>query len=300
MRKKITIIIIVIVVLVLAVLFGASWYFTNMLITPPTKTCNPEHFIYCGDPSELNLQFENISFETSDDLTLYGWFIPAVKSDKAVILVHGHTANRNEGMRWVRPFHEAGFHVLTFDLRNSGKSEGDSTSLGYHERNDVIAAVDFLADEKNINSIGVFGVSMGAATSVLAMAEDKRIQAGIFEAGYADFGDLLVTRAKEDFGLPKYPLIPVVKLVFNLRTGADMDSVSMEKNLPRLSQRPVLIIHCKDDDYIPYEHGLRNFNALKSNREMWTSPCKKHARAWQGDPKTAEFRVVRFFTKHLN
>ncbi len=299
MKKKIVITATVLVLVIAGALFGAAWYFTSMIIDPPVKKCDPEHFIYCGNPSELNLPFEEVSFKTKDGLTLYGWFIPSGNSDRAVIMVHGHTASRNEGMRWVKSFHNGGFNILTFDLRNSGKSEGDSTSMGYHEKKDVIAAVDYLFNERNTKKIGVFGVSMGAATSALAMAEDERIRAGIFEAGYADFKDLLATLAKRDFGLPNYPLMPLVIWVFEMRTGADMDDFAMEKNLPRISPRPVMIIHCKEDNYIPYEHGLRNFQAAQSNKEMWTSPCKKHARAWQGDQKTGEMKTVGFMKKHV-
>ena len=170
-------------------LFTLGWTLSSNIMYP-TYTCNEEHFIYCGDPSELDLSLEDISFQSADGNKLSGWYIPAQDSTKAIIFVHGHGADRYEGMRWFKSIHKAGFNILAFDLRNSGLSEGLFSSMGFYEKNDVIGVVDYLYQRKNIHSLGIFGVSMGAATSIMAMVEDLRIEAGVFEAGWSNLGDL--------------------------------------------------------------------------------------------------------------
>ena len=63
------------------------------------------------------------------------------------------------------------YAVLMFDLRGHGESDGDRLSIGYHERKDVLGAVDF-AEEKGFEKIGVLSFCMGAATSLRAAADE--------------------------------------------------------------------------------------------------------------------------------
>jgi len=296
MGKKITVIIIVFFAVLI---FAAAWYFSTMIIYPPKKECPADHFIYCKEPSELNLAFEDISFKSIDGLTLKGWFIPSGKSKKAIIFVHGHGATRREGMRWLKAFNKAGFNTLVFDLRHSGDSDKAWISMGYHEKNDVISAVDFIDKIKGVRKIGLFGVSMGGASGIYAMSMDKRIQAGVFEASYANLNDLITEIAKRDYGLPRFPIVSLTMMLFELRARADVDDISPEKVIGSISPRPVFIMHCKDDPYIPYSHAQRIYSKAGEPKEMWTHSCKVHAEAWQADPAYIEKRVAGFFNKYV-
>ncbi len=105
---------IIFVIVVLAIgLIAPAWYFSGRLLYPGPQVCPKTHFLYCGDPSELNLKFEDVSFKTKNGITLRGWFIPSGNSDKTVIMVHGITADRHEGMRWAKAFNRAGLSLLT-------------------------------------------------------------------------------------------------------------------------------------------------------------------------------------------
>ena len=296
MLKKI--IIGVFVFLIIAV-FGAAWYFSSQLVYPPFRECPKKHFVYCDNPEELNLTFEDISFKSPDGKELKGWYIPSKNSKKVIILVHGHGASRYEGMRWAKALNKGGFNLLTFDLRNSGKSEKCYTSMGFHEKKDVIGAVDYIINEKKLTKIGVFGASMGGVSSIFAMAEDERIKAGTFEAAYAHLDDLLTEMASRDFGLPKYPLMPLVLKFWELRAHADAEKMNAEDVIGKISPRPVFIIHCPEDNFIPYSHGERNYQAAKEPKQLWSAGCNQHAEAWQSDPAKGEALVVNFFRKYI-
>jgi pimeloyl-ACP methyl ester carboxylesterase len=138
--------------LLIAGLLTFSWILSSNIMHP-SFLCSEEHFIYCGDPSQLDLSFEDISFESDDGNTLSGWYMPAEASDKAIIFVHGHGADRHEGMRWFKAVHAAGFNILAFDLRNQGKSTKSFSTMGYFEKRDVVAALDYLQQQKNLRYI---------------------------------------------------------------------------------------------------------------------------------------------------
>ena len=284
--------------LLVAGLFIFAWMLASDIMHPSYQ-CSEEHFVYCGDPSQLELPFEDISFQSDDGLRLSGWYIPAADSKKTVIFVHGHGADRREGMRWFRATHQAGFNILALDLRHSGLSQGGFSSMGFYEKNDVIAAVDYLQRRSGNHSLGVFGVSMGAATSVLAMVADPRIQAGVFEAGWSNLNDLYGEIIEEHLGVPSFPLLPVTLWLLELRTGLDMDALNPEDRLAEIAPRPVFIIHCTGDGLINFSHGERNYAAASEPKQLWRSPCQTHARAWQSDPETIEKRVTQYFARYL-
>ena len=284
--------------IVIASFLAVAWILSSNIMHP-TFVCSEEHFIYCGDPSQLDLSFEDISIQVGDGHTLSGWYIPAEASDKAVIFIHGHGADRHEGMRWFKAVHQAGFNILAFDLRNQGKSTKSFSTMGYFEKRDVIRALDYLQQQKQIESIGIFGTSMGAATSIMAMVDDSRIAAGVFEAGWANLDDLYSEIIEQHMGLPSYPLLPLTTWMLEQRTGMEMAKLNPEDMLADIAPRPVFIIHCSGDNLIGFSHGERNYAAAKKPKEFWKSPCQMHARAWQSDPEYIEQRVTNYFTKYL-
>ena len=275
-----------------------AWMLSSNIMHP-SYVCNEDHFIYCGDPSQLNLAFENISFQSDDGHDLSGWYMPTEASDKAVIFVHGHGADRHEGMRWFKAVHQAGFNILAFDLRNQGKSTKSFSTMGYFEKTDVKAAVDFLQQQRQIQGIGIFGTSMGATTSIMAMVDDQRIAAGVFEAGWTNLDQLYGEIIEQHLGLPKFPLVPLITWMLQQRTGMDMAAVNPESMLGEIAPRPVFIIHCTGDDLIGFAHGERNYAAAQEPKEFWTSPCQMHARAWQSVPEYIESRVANYFVNYL-
>jgi fermentation-respiration switch protein FrsA (DUF1100 family) len=303
MKKIIITSLAILIVLTLGILSAAGWFFSEKVMhpsKPDNLKCSPDHFVYCSDPKkDLGLDFEDISFISQGKYKLVGWFIPVKGSKKIVITVHGHGANRYEGARWFKSLHKAGFNILTFDLRNSGHSPKGITTMGYYEKYDVIAAVDFAEKVKGMTSIGVFGVSMGSSSSIPAMVLDKRIKAGVFEATLANLKDQFGDIITRNFGLPKFPVLNLAILFFELRSDVDIDEMNNEDIVGEISPRPVFLIHCSKDDYIGYDHGLRMFKAAKEPKQTWTTDCNRHAQAWQSDPDQAEKLVTEFFKKNL-
>ncbi len=285
-------------IIFLLLVTGVGWYFSSLIIHPEKGPCDKKHFIHCGTPESLKLPFEEVTFTASDGLALKAWYIPSYRKE-AVIMIHGHGADRHEALRWVRALNRGGLCLLIPDLRNHGKSSGAMTTMGYYEKRDVNGALLWLRQVKKKDRVGVFGVSMGAATAVMAMADNKDLRAGVFEAGYSSLRRQLEDIAKRDYGLPSFPLMNMVSLFFRARTGVPLDAVAPEKEIGKISPRSVLVIHCPGDDYIHFSHGQRLFEAAGQPKDFWASPCTTHAEAWQGDPAEAESRVTSFFIKNL-
>ncbi|MCG6152814.1 alpha/beta hydrolase [Leptospira bandrabouensis] len=275
-------------------LFIASYYFSSLVLYPTVK-CNLEHHVYCNGPSELGLEFQEVEIKTEDKLNLVSYWIPTKNAKATILLVHGHGGQRNEGLRFAKSLHNAGYNLLLLSLR---RNHGGFASMGFHEQKDVEAALSFLKTN-GYNKIGIFGFSMGSATSIIAMADHPEIQAGIFSSGYGSAIDVLVESANRDFGIPYYPLIPLVKLALNFRGDMDIDSVRPIDKIASISPRPIAIFHCTKDDYVDYHHALDLFAKAGEPKSLWSPECNRHERLWNFAPKVAESRAVGFFQKYL-
>jgi pimeloyl-ACP methyl ester carboxylesterase len=106
---------------------------------------------------------------------------PHVEERPALIVVHGLFGSKNSyGMQQLslKAYYDWGFHVFALDLRNFGDSSRFSeapTSWGYREFDDFIAAAEYLDSVQHVSTVGVCGVSMGAAAALLAVETDPAL-----------------------------------------------------------------------------------------------------------------------------
>jgi pimeloyl-ACP methyl ester carboxylesterase len=265
-------------------------------IFPPTlKTLD--------DPAHYGLPYENVSFTTSDGLTLGGWFIPAAAGGstgkKATILVgHGYPFDKANILRHGRFLHSK-FHLLFFDFRYFGDSDGAYTTAGLLETRDVEAAVTYLKQREDVDPlrIGALGFSMSAAAFILARHPD--IRAIVADSSYASLEDLL---GRQFFFLPgptKWPLVALTKLYVRLLLGVDMETAAPAQVVRKLAV-PLLLIHGDRDSQIPVYHTREiASNADPSLTELWIVPGADHGLAHVREEGRYEARVLQFFHLHL-
>lgn len=281
--------------------FVSAWFFSSKILYLPITHCTPERFVFCGDPSEQGLSFENVTFTTTDGYTLPAWYMPASaqKNDSAILLVHGRTSNKTEGMRYAKSLINAGYDVFAIDMRHPRQDASIISTMGYHEQKDIVAAIDFLEQEKQISNIGVIGFSMGASASIIVMAKDVRVKALVASGGYANAMDALAEQAKIIYGLPRYPLVPMVEKFFAWRGNVDLNDINPEDFIGQISPRPVYIIHGTADKTVGYHHAERLFNAAKQPKQIWKAENGQHTQLWQLDKEKAETSIVSFFNRYL-
>ena len=87
---------------------------------------------------------------------------------RTLVYLHGNASSRVEALGSLSLALTLGFDVLAPDCAGSGVSDGAHVSLGWHERDDVVA---LLARERSLGrdlgAVALWGRSMGAATAVL-------------------------------------------------------------------------------------------------------------------------------------
>lgn len=146
-------------------------------------------------PAEVGLTFEDVSFPATDGVGLRGWFIPAgAERAPVVVFVHGWIWNRVGNTSGRVPFidrdvdflpaakalHDAGIHVLLFELSNHGESEKrPPLTMGRWEARDFNGALEYLRSRSDVDPhrIGALGTSAGANTVMFAIPDGPPVKA---------------------------------------------------------------------------------------------------------------------------
>lgn len=180
------------------------------------------------NPEQYGLDYEDVTFDTKDGVTLSGWIVKG-GTDKVIIQSHfGVQCSRSgftvkgkgmmEKMLWNKDIHflnqakylvDAGYTVLMYDLRNhgeSGSAEEEWITWGLEERRDVIAAVEFMSNHevyKDAN-IGLLSICMGAASTTFAYGMEEDLQANTNIKSMIAVQPLTYDFFLQNLGLPKF------------------------------------------------------------------------------------------------
>lgn len=176
------------------------------------------------------------------------------QTKKFMIFSHGVTENKMSSLKYANLFLKRGFNAVIYDQRRHGKTGGTTTSYGYYEKNDLQAIVQWLQKKEGDILLGIHGESMGAATTLLYAAENRKgADFYIVDCPYSDLKELLAYRMKCEVKLlPVQLFLPIGNLFLKLRDRYGMEDVSPVQVIDRIKE-PVLFIHSKKDDYIlPY------------------------------------------------
>ena len=274
---------------------GAASAVTLVLVVQPfLMTYAYTHISRAAVPDvELgDAEYVDVSFETSDGLTLHGWYLPS-RNGAAVIAWAGRT-HAQDAARFLS---EEGYGVLLYDRRGEAASEGDPNALGWDRATDVQAGIDFLQSRAEVDPerIGGIGYSVGGEMLLEAAAESDDLKAVVSEgAGIRSYKEGL-----ELEGVQKWIQLPVwvtttVGVAF---WGNSTPPANLEELVGEIAPRPVLFIYAErgtgGEELNPVYH-----DAASSSAGLWQTESS-HVSGYDADPDTYRQRVVDFFDAAL-
>lgn len=251
-------------------------------------------------PTDLG-PYIDATFVTSDGVRLSGWYLSNPRAKAVVVVCHGHQANRTQCLPIVRSLLQEGLNVLAFDFRRTGRSDGDISTIGYLERLDIIAAVDWIRAQPGSNnlSIGVFGHSMGGAAAILASAEDHRISAVASHGAYATLTRAIDQRGRFFLGLLG-PILSVPAAAMGRRwLQVDPAMVAPSVVVGRIAPRPVLILHGSNDPLVCPEDARILYESAGEPRALHWLRHSYHLSVDQRDLSDFHQTLRSFFSRTL-
>lgn len=218
-----------------------------------------------------------------------------------IVLSHGYGDNQTEMLPYADFLHARGFSMVTYDMRDRGRSTGDAVTLGALEYQDLISLIDQLMTRPDVDHdrIGAMGVSLGGSTTVMSAAADPRIRAVVDDSGFSDAPNVIATSFEHFIGLPAFPFAPITVFLVKLRTGLDPNQVQPQDVVARISPRPLLIIHCLGDTEVPPANSDRVFAAARQPKQYWRIPIGGHVDGHRVVRAEYERRVSEFFEDAL-
>lgn len=262
----------------------------------------PPRQIAQNTPGDFEISdWRNVQFATRDELTLQGWYIPPDEGSSSILFVHGHGGNRAQLLAVAAWLRSEGYGALLFDLRNHGTSEGDVTSMGLLETEDVLAAFHFLQSQAEVDPerIGIYGVSMGAAAAIRAFSQLPQVQALIVESTYADITGVIAEGITTRTGLPGFPFAPVITWMTGNLAEASLFNLHLTDAVAQIAPRPLLILHGTADPLIPVTQAQVLYEAAGDPKEIHIVQDGVHGGLRAVNPESYDQHVLNFIRRYL-
>jgi fermentation-respiration switch protein FrsA (DUF1100 family) len=289
----------------------------SVLVARALMAPNPSPGPITQTPAAWGLLYQTVSFPSrTDHLLIRGWLMPGLLPDgkqtlqRTIIVVHGIPGNRSSSLvlSVSAALVQHSFAVLALDLRGNGESAPAPNSLGEFEQRDILGAVDFLQTGAlpfpllgRPRVIGGWGMSLGAATLLLAAAAEPALRAIISDSAFADAPSLIRSRWNQ-IGLPSW-LLSSALLAGQLLYGVNYDQARPVAVVARIAPRPILFIHGTADSTVPIANMDRLVAAASqppnAHIEVWKVPGAHHVQAFSLMTEAYVQRMVAFFQSAL-
>lgn len=263
--------------------FACSSMFSGALIHP-----NRQDVI--KNPADYGMEYKDVEFQTPDDITISGWFIPG-NSEYIAIMVppmnfskYGYSIEHQgafriteievEFLKTARNLHDAGYDVLIFDLRNHGESEdhpGNLFALGNYEYNDVLGALNFIEADDTLKLKKHVFVSFctGANATFLAMKKEphKFSKTKCMAAIQPISTEVFVTNFMDDQYSMFSWLIPGMEQDIINATSYSFDDLTPMNYIDGLMV-PALFVQAKEDKWTDYTFVEELYNRAPVEKQL--------------------------------
>lgn len=240
--------------------------------------------------------FKEVHFQSRDGLSLAALFT-ASRNRGTIIVAHGLGASGRDLTILARLLVEEGFGVLLLDLRAHGNSQGDTSTYGLKEGEDVARAVEYLMSRIDVNGgkIGAYGLSLGAQAVLRGALLSQDIRALLLE----DLGPVCLS----DHGGQPRSLLRWINLPFNWLYYQVYDWMAGGRQpgvlevIGDLSPRPLFLIASGAQGV---DFNRLFFQAAHEPKDLLEVPEARHAGALAARPVEYIDRMISFFKKSLD
>lgn len=253
--------------------------------------------------------FRTLTIEAHDGLVLWGAFCPgAADSHCWAICVHGWRSCHEAMGAAAKIYWDMGYHVILPDLRGHGNSQGDYVGWGYDDGMDMVAWIDHVVRRDPEARIVLHGVSMGAASVLMATGGPlcRQVKAAVSDCGYTSALEVMEyivdTRGRAalpaSVPIPVRPMTALLRRATLRRAGYDIGDAAPIEAVKR-SRIPTLFIHGLRDDVVPPSMGGSLYEAAGCPKDyLWVEDAG-HTEACAVDPEGYRRVLEQFLGKYM-
>ncbi len=251
-------------------------------------------------PAPTDLGAVSVVFPSQSGSQIHAWFSAGRPGDGAVLLLHGMGDNRSAMLGRAEFLHAQGFTVLAPDFQAHGESQGEHITFGALESLDAAAALAYIRRVAPAERVGVIGVSMGGAATLLGPGP-LAANAFVLESVYPTIRNAVSDRLAAWFG----PLGGVARWF----TSSVIDAVSSDAGVSESELQPIerighldaplLLISGTADRYTPLVEAESLYAHAPARKSFWAVAGAGHEDFLVYDRSQYERRVGAFLIQNL-
>lgn len=238
----------------------------------------------------------DIDFYNARGELLSGWLSINRAGAPLIILAHGTPGNRVSMIQRAAFLYKHGYNILLFDFQSYGRSQGELSTLGMVESEDIIAAISYVHSLPTTmhSKIGVLGLSMGATAAVLAASRSHEIAALVAESCPVD-----ATRVPGD--VPDDDARKADQLLVEETYGVDITQARPIDVIQKLAPYTALFLINGDSDTTTPLAGMQSlYQQAGDPKQDWVVPGAGHAQSFEVHTQEYMTRVNAFFDTYLD
>jgi fermentation-respiration switch protein FrsA (DUF1100 family) len=265
----------------------ASWIVAGKLTTPVRgEVVLPEH----------NLPITSFKIESQSGALLSGWHVDHKIKNGVVVLFHGVRATKASMFKRAQLLYDSGFSVVLVDFQAHGESTGDRITIGYLEKYDVLASIDYAKRHHLGEPVGVIGVSLGGASTLLASPQD--IDALVIESVYPDISRAVHNRVKARLGFLSWLPAEILLAQLEPRLGFSISELSPIEKIGSL-KFPIFVISGSDDVHTTAEETREMYQRANEPKHLWLAKGVAHKDIYSEMPMLYRDKVIGFLVDHM-
>lgn len=249
----------------------------------------------------LGHDFQDVYIRSFDGLKLHGYWVPAKNPRGTVLLAHGYRSTALLDLGFAFEFYYSrGFNLLIPQQRCHGESQGKFITFGVKESKDMLSWIRYHNDVFGEKPMLLNGISMGAS-SLLYLADEKlpdNVKGIVADCGFTSPKDIISEVYKRIIHLPVIPTLWAVEFFTRVLAGFSLEEKDTRKSLAK-SMLPVLLIHGKNDGFVPCQMSVDAYNACEGVKELLIIDNADHGLSFLVDTTKYVCTVDRFINNIL-
>ena len=262
-------------------LLAAAWFVGGKLIEPANRVVGPPPDDFPASP---------VTIESDSGATLAAWHLVVPDSTATAILLHPHRMDRRAMFSRARLLRQHGYSTLLFDFQAHGESKGENVTVGYLERHDVLAAIEFVRSSDEDQKIAIVGRSLGGAAALLAQAD---VDVMVLESVFPTASEAVHNRVEMRLGFLHHVVTPLLLCQLNPRLGISPSDICPIDQLEKIPC-PILVAAGDSDQHTTMQETRRIFDSATEPKQLVVFEGAGHVDLLAYDAEKYENQIVAY------